>query len=132
MALAANYGMTFPQRLNGEGFLEFSGDIQTLVKASIHQILGTRIGERVMLPEFGSRIYELIYEPIDDITIALARVYTIEAIEKWEPRVELNDVNINVNPDQQRLEIIGSYVIVNSDITDEFAVAFPKLIRGGI
>lgn len=132
MALSANYGMTFPQQLNGSGFLEFSSDVQVLVKCSIHQILGTRIGERVMLPQFGSRLYELIFEPIDDITVALARVYTIEAIEKWEPRVELNDVVVNVNPDQQRVEIIGSYVITNSDITDEFSVAFPRLIRGGI
>jgi phage baseplate assembly protein W len=124
--------MTFPQRLNGRGFIEFTDDIQTLVKCSIHQILGTKIGERVMLPEFGSRLHELQFEPIDDVTIALARVYTIEAIEKWEPRAELNDVDIIVNPDQNRVEIYGSYVIANRNITDAFAVAFPRLITGGV
>ena len=132
MALVADYGMTFPQRLNGRGFIEFTDDIQLLVKCSIHQILGTKIGERVMLPDFGSRLHELQFEPIDDVTIALARVYTIEAIEKWEPRVELNDVNIIVNPDQGRVEIYGSYVIANRNITDAFAVAFPRLITGGV
>lgn len=132
MALVANYGMTFPQRINGKGFFEFTGDIETLVKCSIHQILGTKQGERVMEPEFGSRLLELLFEPIDEITIALARLYTIEAIEKWEPRVILNDVQIIVNADQSRIEIYGSYVIANRDIKDTFAVAFPRLIRGGL
>ena len=131
MSLVANYGMTFPQQINNKGFFEFSGDLRTLVRASILQILGTRIGERVMLPEFGSRIWELLFEPIDQITVALARVYTIEAIKRWEPRVLLNDIDVQVNPDFGRLEIYGGYTIYNHGIVDEFAVAFPKFAQGG-
>lgn len=131
MSLVANYGMTFPQRINKKGFFEFSGDLRVLVGASIRQILGTRIGERVMLPEFGSRIWELLFEPIDAVTVSLARVYTIEAIKKWEPRVLLNDIDVRINPDYGRLEIYGGYTIYNQGMVDSFAVAFPKFAQGG-
>lgn len=129
MALIADNGMTFPQKINGKGFFEFSGNIQLLVRHSIYQILGTRIGERVMVPEFGSRLPELLFEPIDEITIALARTYTIEAIERWEPRVELNDVVVNINPDANRIEIFAHYAIINRGIVDSTAVAFPRFVE---
>ncbi len=129
MALIADNGMTFPQKINAKGFIEFASDIRILIKHSIYQILGTYIGERVMVPEFGSRLPELLFEPIDEITIALARSYTIEAIEKWEPRVELNEVIVNINPDANRVEIFGHYVIMNRGIVDNIAVAFPRFVE---
>ena len=128
MALIADYGLTFPQRINAKGFIEFTGDIRTLVRESVYQILGTRIGERVMVPEFGSRLPELLFEPIDEITVALARVYVIEAIEKWEPRVELNEVAVTINPDSGWVEIFADYVIINRGIVDSVAVAFPRFV----
>lgn len=130
MSLVADYGFTFPQRINSRGFIEFSGDILLLVKNSIYQILGTRIGERWMEPEFGSRIPELLFEPIDQVLVSLARVYTIEAIKRWEPRVRLNSVEVIVNPDQGRVEIYGVYTLVNRGLVDDFAVAFPRFIEG--
>ena len=129
MALIADYGLTFPQRINPKGFLEFSGDLRTLVRHSIYQILGTRIGERVMLSTFGSRLHELLFEPIDEITIALARIYTIEAIEKWEPRVEFNEVVVRVNPDSGWIEIYADYAIINRGIVDSVAACFPRFVE---
>lgn len=129
MALVADFGFTFPQKLNAKGFFELSNDLQTLVKHSIYQILGTRIGERVMVPEFGSRLEELLFEPIDEIVLALARLYTIEAIEKWEPRVELNEVVISIKPDINHIEILVDYVILNRSINDQLMVSLPRLVN---
>lgn len=131
MALIAKTGMTFPQRINAKGFIEFTSDIRVLVKHSIYQILDTRIGERPIEVTFGSRLHELLFEPIDEITIALARVYTIDAIERWEPRVVLNEVGAKINVEQGKVEIYGSYVIVNRSIPDSFEVAIPRLVKGG-
>lgn len=130
MGLVADYGMTFPQHINKKGFFEFSGDLKTLIRHSIYQILDTRVGERVMLPEFGSRLPELLFEPIDGITIALARVYFIDAIKKWEPRILLNSVVVTINPDQNKLDIVASYVIRNYGIEDSIAVALPLFGKG--
>jgi phage baseplate assembly protein W len=131
MGLSANNGLTFPQRINGKGFMEFTDDIQKLVRCSILQILGTWIGERAIEVEFGSRLRELLFEPIDDILLALARVYTIQAIERWEPRVKLNDVGVKINVEQGKVDIYGSYVIVNKNIEDTFEVSIPRLSKGG-
>lgn len=132
MALFASNGMTFPQHINGRGFFEFTDDIQTLVQNSIVQILGTRLGERVMEPEFGSRIYELIFEPIDAILISLGRVYTIQAINRWEPRATLNDVGLTVDPDGGTFSIYVAYAIVNRNVEDSLAVSIPRLVRGKV
>ncbi len=132
MALIANNGMTFPQRLNARGFIEFTSDIRALVRYSIYQILGTPITGRFMESEFGSRIQELLFEPIDEILIALARVYTVEAIARWEPRVSLNDVAVTIDPDGGKATIYVSYVIVNRDIQESLAVSIPRLVKGGV
>lgn len=132
MATVASYGMTFPQRINGKGFFEFTGDIQRLVRCSIYQILGTRPGERVMEPEFGSRIHELIFEPLDQICISLGRVYTVQAIERWEPRVALGDVQVKVNSDAGRMEIYGVYKITKLAVKDSFLLKLPRTEKGRI
>lgn len=130
MALMLDYGLTYPQRLNSRGFFEFTGDLRLLVRSSIYQILGTWIGERVMEPEFGSRLRELLFEPIDDIAIALARVYTIQAIERWEPRIQLNDVVASIEPEQGVLTIYASYTLVNRNVDDSIVVAIPRRTTG--
>lgn len=126
MGLTLDYGFTFPQRINSAGFFEFTNDIRVLVRSSILQILGTYIGERYMLPEFGSRLPELVFEPNDDISVALSRVYTIDAIKRWEPRVQLNQVITTVVPDQQILNIFAAYVIINQNIDDSLTVTLPR------
>lgn len=132
MALVANNGMTFPQRINARGFIEFTDDIRALVRYSIYQILGTNLNERFMEPEFGSRLKELLFEPIDEIFISLARVYTVQAIARWEPRVDLNDVTVTLDPDGGKATIYLSYLIVNRDVQESLAVSIPRLVKGGV
>ena len=126
MGLTLDYGFTFPQRINSAGFFEFTNDIQVLVRSSILQILGTYLGERYMEPEFGSRLPELLFEPIDDIAVGLARVYTIDAIKRWEPRVKLNDVVTTIVPDQGILNIFAAYVIINQNLEDNLTLTLPR------
>lgn len=59
------------------------------IRNSLVVILLTRLGERVHLPEFGSRLWELVFEPVDAVFEHLANEYVFEAIERWEPRVEI-------------------------------------------
>lgn len=82
-----------------------------LIRSSIRAILHTRIGERVMLPEFGSRLHELTFEPMDDILKQLARTFVIDAITRWEPRVTLRDVKIVTDPDLHDFGVVAIYII---------------------
>jgi phage baseplate assembly protein W len=63
------------------------------VKQDLLNVFQTRIGERVMLPEFGSRIHDLLFEPFDDFT----RDEVLEDIDRvltFEPRATLESSNV--------------------------------------
>jgi phage baseplate assembly protein W len=89
-------GIAFPFGVDAYGALATSGDEEN-ISAAIRIILGTAVGERVMRPEFGCRIHDLIFHPVNPNTCALASINVREAITKWEPRVE--EVQVYVYPD---------------------------------
>ena len=64
------------------------------IEESIKDILLTPLGSRVMLPDYGSRIFELIDRKVDDEFRADLACYVIEAIEKWETRVKIDEVKL--------------------------------------
>jgi phage baseplate assembly protein W len=66
------------------------------VRQSIRIIVMTVPGERVMRPEFGCRIHELIFHPANYQTAAIAERYVREALTRWEPRITIE--NIRVTP----------------------------------
>ncbi|MGH9136349.1 MAG: GPW/gp25 family protein [Acidimicrobiales bacterium] len=65
---------------------------------SIHVVLATAPGERVMRPAFGCRIWELLFEPINANTLGLMAQAVREAIAQWEPRVDVEDVRVRPDP----------------------------------
>ncbi|EJP75604.1 GPW/gp25 family protein [Campylobacter sp. FOBRC14] len=64
------------------------------IEESIKDILLTPLGSRVMLPDYGSRIFELIDRKVDDEFRADLACYVIEAIEKWETRIKIDEVKL--------------------------------------
>jgi len=63
---------------------------------SIARILTTPLVQRVNMPNYGSRLFELVDQPVTDEWILLASDYTYDAVESNEPRVEIKNVSINV------------------------------------
>ena len=57
-------GISYPVKLGDKGLFKSTTDVD-LIKGNVLQIIGTRRGERVMLPLFGSRILDFIFEPLD-------------------------------------------------------------------
>ncbi len=84
-------GWSFPPQIDRRGGVELVGDCDEINQA-IRIILSTAVGERVMRPEFGSRLHELVFAPLDETTLALARRYVEDALTMWEPRIELKQV----------------------------------------
>ncbi len=82
------------------------------IKESIMIIIGTAKGERVMRPDFGCGIQELVFGPNNTSTATLISVYIKEALLKWEPRIEV--LNVSAVPDKEegnRLDINIEYRI---------------------
>ena len=84
-------GVSFPVRMNQQGNVEFSFGSQN-IQESILLILLTEIGERLYRPNFGCRIHELSFAPLNTETISLMRIYVQEALDLWEPRIIVEDV----------------------------------------
>jgi uncharacterized protein len=85
-------GWAFPVVLDGQGNFAMASGV-TKVEQSIQIILGTRLGERVMRPTFGSRLHELLFAPLNAVTLGLAERYTAEALRFWEPRIDLLSIH---------------------------------------
>ncbi|MBU2714485.1 GPW/gp25 family protein, partial [Zooshikella sp. WH53] len=62
------------------------------LKQSITDILTTRIGTRVMRRDYGSRLPELIDEPLNGALRLELIAATAEALTRWEPRFKLTKV----------------------------------------
>lgn len=94
------------------------------LEQAMRLILATYPGERPMRPEFGSRIRDYVFRPINVQTIAeLSRVVR-EALLRWEPRVDVEAVLVNpVSADQGLLHIDIQYR--PKDTNDRRNLVFP-------
>src|SRR5919199_6774406 len=84
-------GWAFPPRIDPRGRIALARQERD-VEEAIHMILLTPVGQRVMRPEFGCRIHELIFAPNDATTLGLATYYVEDALAMWEPRIQVTDV----------------------------------------
>jgi len=104
-------GWAFPPRLDHRGRLATVGSVEEIEQA-IRIIITTVPGQRVMRPEFGCRLHELVFAPNDAQTAGLAERYVREALGRWEPRIDLEDVTAGPDPDfPGRLLVTCRYTI---------------------
>lgn len=92
-------GIKFPVNVKNEQISTSSGE--ELIRESIMIILGTAKGERVMRPDFGCGINELVFAPNNTSTATLVAFYIKEALLKFEPRVEVLDVTAMPDEDER-------------------------------
>jgi phage baseplate assembly protein W len=82
------------------------------VKQSLKNVLLTQKGEKPFNPNYGSGIYDLLFEPMDYLVSSVMQKEIETTIENYEPRVELIDVECEPNFDLEQYEIrIEFYVI---------------------
>jgi len=92
MAIVRTKGLSFPLQLTSGAHTLVEG--VDLIKDSIKIILSWPLYTREYVDDFGSRIFEVLEEPNDDILKTLIRKFTIDALQRWEYRIELLDFNI--------------------------------------
>ena len=88
---------------------------EELIKESIMLILGTARGERVMQPDFGCRLNEMVFASNDLNTATLIQTYVEEALLNWEPRIEVQSITANMSRQEPVIEINIDYVIKSSN-----------------
>ena len=91
-------GWAFPFSFDvAKGSVAFS-EFEENIRQNITIIIGTRVGERQMLPGFGCQIHELLFAPSNQVTAQLAAEYVRFALQEWEPRIEVLNVDSSFEP----------------------------------
>lgn len=116
-------GWAFPVGVDARGRVALAHRERDIEQA-IRIILLTPPGQRVMRPEFGCKIHDLLFAPNDATTAGLAEYYVREALAMWEPRVDVVAVRAIPDPDQpERMLIDLTYEIKATH--DRRALVFP-------
>jgi phage baseplate assembly protein W len=104
-------GWSFPLGVNRRGGISMASREREIEEA-IHIILATAPGERPMRPDFGCGIHDYVFAPVDASTAGNIAFQVTAALETWEPRIDVVDVDVDTeDTDQGVLYINVSYSI---------------------
>ena len=103
-----------------------NGDIKDMTNTgaignSLTNIFQTLQGGRRMLPEFALPIYNLLFEPIDEITAGRLGELIWDAVTRWETRIVIEGLDIISDEDNGLYEINMNYYIGNSGNDDNIS-----------
>jgi len=121
-------GLAFPLQLDPRGGIALASGERDIEQA-IRIILMTAPGERVMRPEFGCRVHELVFAPHDAATESLAVYYVQEALARWEPRIDLQAVDIVADPRRDGVLLVEIKYRIK-DTYDERSIVYPFYLTG--
>ena len=115
MANGITYGVNFPFRESYVGkYLDVSDTTEEEVRSNLIHLLLTKKGYRYYLPDFGTRLYEYIFEPLDGPTFSEIEGEIRDSVEKYMPGVQITNISITdaslgeenkgtfINPDGER------------------------------
>jgi Bacteriophage baseplate protein W len=97
-------GWSFPIAPDAIGELEYAA-YEESVRQAVWIILGTAKGERVMRPEFGCGIHDLVFERNTVSTAGRVTQSVREALLMFEPRIELVDVSVVPQNDVMQISV---------------------------
>ena len=123
-------GWSFPPSFNKE-----SSDIkmvsdETDIKQSLEIYFNTKLGERIMRPEYGCVIHEHIFDKIDESILNILSFELTQNIGQIEPRIIIEKIQIKQsNLESGELQISIEYKIISSNVRDN--IVFPFYINEG-
>ena len=102
MADGRTYGIAFPFNSSTEGdYLKLTQTANDEIRTDLIHLLLTRKGSRYFLPDFGTRLYEYIFEPLDGPTFNSIESEIIESCEKYLPQLKITNVSVKAYVDDK-------------------------------
>ena len=89
---------------------------ENAIARSIRNIVFTLPGEKFFDENFGSKISASLFENIDDISAGLIVDEIRQSIDRYEPRVELTDVEVLPNFDNNQFDVLIVYNIIGANV----------------
>lgn len=115
-------GISFPPRVGSDGRLAWSeGEVN--VREAIRIILMTEQRERLRLPEFGGSLGLFLFEPNTVTTRQLIKDRIDKALARWEPRIQVQSVDVNPDPaDAQSVIATITYKLVATQVRERVSL----------
>ena len=93
--MAVTYGIDYPFRDSPKGdYLNMTEIPEKEVRANLIHLLLTRKGSRYYLPDFGTRLYEYIFDQNDIVSYNHIEEEIREGVKKYIPNLDINSINI--------------------------------------
>lgn len=96
------------------------------VKQAVKNILLTNHFEKPFLPFFGSDLRGMLFELADDTTDSVLQNNIKQSIEQYEPRAEILELDVVVQPDRHDISVTVKFKVIN---TEEIVVFTTNLAR---
>lgn len=116
-------GWSFPVRTDPTGRISLVSNDRE-IEESIRLILGTAFGERPMRPDYGCAIHDHLFSGVDSDTAGRMGAAVRTALIRWEPRIEILDVQIELDRESSSLIYIDIRYSVG-DTNDPRNLVFP-------
>ena len=87
------------------------------IKQAMKNLVLTSPGEKLFQSEVGSKVYQLLFEPLDAFTVDTLQDEITNTLRNFEPRVEVISVEITALDDYHELRVDVEYRIVGQPLT---------------
>lgn len=120
-------GWNFPIGPDNSGQIQMAAD-EASIRQSIWLILSTSRGERIMRPDFGCGLSDMVFSLNSDATVGQIETAVHEALVRWEPRIDLLAVTAAPDPGQPTLlHIAISYAVRSTN--SRFNLVYPFFLE---
>ena len=121
-------GTAFPLRLDPATQGLARAEYEESVRQSILLILGTAPGERLMRPEFGCGIHDLVFAAISETTRTEIEGTVRSALAEFEPRIDVTAVSVSRGQHLDgRLDVSIDYVVRGTN--NQLNIVYPFYIK---
>jgi phage baseplate assembly protein W len=122
-------GVAFPLGVDGAGRI-IMNRLEDQVRQSIRLILSTARGERVMRPELGGGMEASVFDPASPATAAVVRHEVKETLTRFEPRIEVLDVDVDIQDGERNVLLVTlTYRVRRTDTV--FNLVYPFYLERG-
>lgn len=118
MANGKTYGISFPfvDSFNGK-YLDLTDYTSEEIRSNLIHLLLTRKGSRYFLPNFGTRLWEYIFEPLDGPTFSNIESEIRDAVSQFMPQLQLTNISITAPTGEAGVTTTTAGNIVTPELT---------------
>jgi phage baseplate assembly protein W len=123
-------GWKFPLQVTPGGRIA-RAQYEQRIEESVYLILSTAKGERVMMPDFGCGIHDMVFSPNNPGTISVIVQQVRRALVAHEPRIDVLDVTVETSPNEPNLLLIrvGYRIRANNALGN---LVYPFYLKEGV